>query len=153
MFDSGHGFFSEWIGYFRLSRTLLSSVLQRFITHGRYAVALVAVVGTKARKGENGLPEIGIFSILINRMTNSFELNTLKIRIADPKLAPLELRIRVQRALRQLILDGVLAPGCRLTDTRTLSKSLNVSRDTIEMAYVQLRLDGYVSRRAGSGRR
>ena len=84
-------------------------------------------------------------------MTNIFELDTLKIRIADPKLASLELRIRVQRALRQLILDGVLAPGSRLPATRTLSRSLSVSRDTVEMAYVQLRLDGYVSRRAGSG--
>ncbi|MDF3836852.1 PLP-dependent aminotransferase family protein [Cupriavidus basilensis] len=81
----------------------------------------------------------------------SIELETLKIHIADPKLASLELRVRVQRALRQLILNGVLAPGCRLPATRTLSQSLSVSRDTVEMAYVQLQLDGYICRREGSG--
>lgn len=84
-------------------------------------------------------------------MTNHPELETLKIRIADPKLSSLELRVRVQRALRQLILEGVLAPGARLPATRTLSQSLGLSRDTVETAYVQLQLDGYLCRRAGSG--
>lgn len=88
---------------------------------------------------------------LTDHMPHNFELDTLKIRIADPKLAPLELRVRVQRALRQLILDGVLAPGSRLPATRTLAQSLGVSRDTVEMAYVQLQLDGYIVRREGSG--
>ena len=84
-------------------------------------------------------------------MKLNFELDTLKMRIADPALHTLELRVRVQRALRQLILDGVLPPGCRLPATRSLSSSLNLSRDTVEMAYVQLQLDGYICRRPGSG--
>ena len=84
-------------------------------------------------------------------MTPGFELDTLKMRLAEPQLAALELRVRVQRALRQLILDGVLAPGLRLPATRALSQSLGVSRDTVEMAYLQLRLDGYIRRREGSG--
>ncbi|PHV32752.1 GntR family transcriptional regulator [Janthinobacterium sp. BJB312] len=84
-------------------------------------------------------------------MTPQFELDTLKIRIAAPELAALDLRVRVQRALRQLILDGVLAPGLRLPATRVLAQSLGVSRDTVEMAYAQLRLDGYIQRQAGSG--
>ncbi|MCC7704851.1 PLP-dependent aminotransferase family protein [Janthinobacterium sp. GW460P] len=84
-------------------------------------------------------------------MTPQFELDTLKMRIAAPGLAALDLRVRVQRALRQLILDGVLAPGLRLPATRALAQSLGVSRDTVEMAYAQLRLDGYVRRQAGSG--
>ncbi|MDY7530774.1 PLP-dependent aminotransferase family protein [Pseudomonas sp. Bout1] len=84
-------------------------------------------------------------------MTHNFELDTLKIRLADPKLATLDLRVRVQRVLRQLILEGVLAPGSRLPATRTLSRSLGISRDTVEIAYVQLQLDGYLSRREGSG--
>lgn len=84
-------------------------------------------------------------------MTPQFELDTLKIRIAAPELAALDLRVRVQRALRQLILDGVLAPGLRLPATRALAQSLGVSRDTVEMAYAQLRLDGYIQRQAGSG--
>ena len=84
-------------------------------------------------------------------MTAQFELDTLKIRIAAPELAALDLRVRVQRALRQLMLDGVLAPGLRLPATRALAQSLGVSRDTVEMAYAQLRLDGYIQRQAGSG--
>lgn len=84
-------------------------------------------------------------------MTPQFELDTLRIRIATPELAALDLRVRVQRALRQLILDGVLAPGLRLPATRALAQSLGVSRDTVEMAYAQLRLDGYLRRQAGSG--
>ncbi|MDN2697536.1 PLP-dependent aminotransferase family protein [Janthinobacterium sp. SUN073] len=84
-------------------------------------------------------------------MTAQFELDTLKIRLAAPELAALDLRVRVQRALRQLILDGVLAPGLRLPATRALAQSLGVSRDTVEMAYAQLRLDGYLRRQAGSG--
>lgn len=84
-------------------------------------------------------------------MTAQFELDTLKIRLAAPELAALDLRVRVQRALRQLILDGVLAPGLRLPATRALAQSLGVSRDTVEMAYAQLRLDGYIQRQAGSG--
>ena len=84
-------------------------------------------------------------------MTPRFELETLKIRLAAPELAALDLRVRVQRALRQLMLDGVLAPGLRLPATRALAQSLGVSRDTVEMAYAQLRLDGYLQRQAGSG--
>lgn len=84
-------------------------------------------------------------------MTPQFELDTLKMRIAAPELAALDLRVRVQRALRQLILDGVLAPGLRLPATRALAQSLGVSRDTVETAYAQLRLDGYLQRQAGSG--
>ncbi|ATD60821.1 GntR family transcriptional regulator [Janthinobacterium svalbardensis] len=84
-------------------------------------------------------------------MTAQFELDTLKIRLAAPELAALDLRVRVQRALRQLILDGVLAPGLRLPATRALAQSLGVSCDTVEMAYAQLRLDGYIQRQTGSG--
>lgn len=84
-------------------------------------------------------------------MADHFALDTLRIRIADPALAPLELRVRVQRALRQMILDGVLPPGCRLPATRAAAHALGMSRDTVEMAYAQLQLDGYLSRRKGSG--
>lgn len=111
----------------------------------------ILVVDITALPNENGLLERCTFTPLADHMTNNFELDTLKIRIAEPKLASLELRVRVQRALRQLILDGVLAPGCRLPATRTLSQSLRVSRDTVETAYVQLQLDGYICRRKGSG--
>ncbi len=115
------------------------------------ALTADSAVDTKLPAGKNGLLGKHISVSFADHMTSNFELDTLKIRIADPKLASLELRVRVQRALRQLILDGTLAPGSRLPATRTLAKSLSVSRDTVEMAYVQLRLDGYIFRREGSG--
>ena len=84
-------------------------------------------------------------------MTRAFELETLKIRMNDADLQPLDLHQRIQRALRALILDGALDPGMKLPATRAMATSLGVARDTVENAYVQLHRDGYIVRRAGSG--
>lgn len=84
-------------------------------------------------------------------MTKTFELETLKIRMNDAELQPLDLHQRIQRALRALILDGALDSGVKLPATRALAKSLGVSRDTAENAYVQLHRDGFIVRRGGSG--
>ena len=84
-------------------------------------------------------------------MSRTFELETLKMRLSDPEFRPLDLHQRIQRALRGLILDGALGPGVKLPATRALAKSLAVSRDTVENAYVQLQRDGFVLRRKGSG--
>jgi len=84
-------------------------------------------------------------------MTTSFELDTLKIRLNEAELQPLDLHQRIQRALRALILDGVLGSGVKLPATRALSKSLGIARDTVENAYLQLHRDGFIVRRAGSG--
>lgn len=59
--------------------------------------------------------------------------------------------MRVQRALRQLMLDGALPAGSALPATRTLAQSLGVSRDTVEAAYGQLQLEGFVDRQVGRG--
>lgn len=61
------------------------------------------------------------------------------------------LHARIQRAIRQLILDGVLDVGRPLPASRALAKSLGVSRDTVESAYGQLHLEGFIERRVGSG--
>lgn len=61
------------------------------------------------------------------------------------------LHARIQRAIRQLILDGALGPGKPLPASRALAKSLEVSRDTIEAAYRQLHAEGFIERRIGSG--
>ena len=79
-------------------------------------------------------------------MSRTFELETLKMRLSDPEFRPLDLHQRIQRALRGLILDGALGPGVKLPATRALAKSLAVSRDTVENAYVQLQRDGFVLR-------
>ncbi|CUJ66651.1 PLP-dependent aminotransferase family protein [Achromobacter kerstersii] len=84
-------------------------------------------------------------------MAKAFELDTLKIRLNDADLQPLDLHQRIQRALRALILDGALDAGIKLPATRTLATSLGVARDTVENAYVQLHRDGYIVRRGGSG--
>lgn len=61
------------------------------------------------------------------------------------------LHARVQRAIRQLIVDGALGPGKPLPASRALAKSLDVSRDTVEAAYTQLHAEGFIDRRVGSG--
>ena len=84
-------------------------------------------------------------------MSKTFALETLKIRMGDADLAPLDLHLRIQRALRALVLDGDLDPGVVLPATRALAQSLGVARDTVENAYVQLQRDGFIARRKGSG--
>jgi len=84
-------------------------------------------------------------------MRTSFQLDTLKIRLNAPEWQPLDLHVRIARALRAMILDGALPPGTKLPATRSLSRSLDVARDTVENAYVHLHRDGYIVRRAGSG--
>lgn len=61
------------------------------------------------------------------------------------------LHARIQRAIRQLIVDGALGPGKQLPASRALAASLSVSRDTIEAAYAQLHAEGFIERRVGSG--
>ncbi|WP_222862561.1 GntR family transcriptional regulator, partial [Streptococcus pyogenes] len=58
--------------------------------------------------------------------------------MAHPAYTSMPLHARIHRAIRQLILGGALEPGKSLPATRGLAKSLGVSRDTIEAAYIQL---------------
>jgi len=64
-------------------------------------------------------------------MSKTLELETLRIRLNSVEFRPLDLHLRIQRALRTLILDGVLDPGAKLPATRALSKSLGLARDTV----------------------
>ncbi|KAF2409146.1 transcriptional regulator, GntR family [Pseudomonas antarctica] len=84
-------------------------------------------------------------------MAKTFELETLQMRLNEDEFQLLDLHQRIQRALRALILEGVLAPGLKLPATRVLAKSLGMARDTVENAYVQLHRDGFIVRREGSG--
>lgn len=79
------------------------------------------------------------------------QLESVKAWIGDPKQRALALHVRVQRAIRQLILDGILDVGKPLPSSRTLAKSLEISRDTVETAYSQLHAEGFIERRVGSG--
>jgi len=79
------------------------------------------------------------------------QLESVKAWLAHPAHAAMPLHARIQRAIRQLILDGALGPGKPLPASRMLAKSLSVSRDTIEAAYAQLHAEGFIDRRIGSG--
>ena len=79
------------------------------------------------------------------------QLESVKAWLTDPTHNALPLYSRIQRAIRQLILDGTLSSGKPLPASRALAKSLNVSRDTIESAYSQLHIEGFIERRVGSG--
>lgn len=79
------------------------------------------------------------------------QLESVKAWMADPKYGSLPLYTRIQRGIRQLILNGALASGTPLPATRELAKSLAVSRDTAEAAYALLHTEGLIERRVGSG--
>ena len=79
------------------------------------------------------------------------QLESVKAWIGDPQQSALPLYARIQRGIRQLILDGALDGGKPLPASRALAKSLGVSRDTVEAAYGQLHAEGFIERRVGSG--
>lgn len=60
-------------------------------------------------------------------------------------------RDSLERALREAIRTGRLAPGSRLPSTRTLAAELGVARGTVSSAYDQLVAEGFLNARTGSG--
>jgi GntR family transcriptional regulator/MocR family aminotransferase len=60
-------------------------------------------------------------------------------------------RAGLERALRDAVRGGRLAPGARLPATRRLAEELGVSRGTVKAAYDQLIAEGYLTARQGSG--
>lgn len=62
------------------------------------------------------------------------------------------LRSRVYRAIRDLIHQGALAPGDPLPASRSLAESLEIARNTVEVAFDDLRAEGYITSRPGAGR-
>lgn len=86
-------------------------------------------------------------------MFKNAQLESVKAWISDPAHGALSLHVRIQRAIRRLILDGALAAGKPLPATRPLASSLGVSRDTVEAAYSQLHAEGFIERQVGSGSR
>jgi GntR family transcriptional regulator / MocR family aminotransferase len=59
--------------------------------------------------------------------------------------------LRLYRQVRGAILSGGLPGGSRLPSSRTLARELSVSRNTVEAALGQLRAEGLLARRVGSG--
>ncbi len=58
---------------------------------------------------------------------------------------------RLYLLLREAILAGRLSAGTRLPTSRELSRDLGIARNTILYAYEQLRAEGYIEARVGSG--
>jgi DNA-binding transcriptional MocR family regulator len=58
---------------------------------------------------------------------------------------------QLEQALRLLILDGRLPIGTRLPGERILAEALGVSRTTIAASYAELRVQGFLASRHGSG--
>ena len=54
-------------------------------------------------------------------------------------------------AIRDAILQGRLRPGTRLPSSRSLAADLDVSRNTVVIAFDQLLAEGYVEGRTGAG--
>ena len=65
--------------------------------------------------------------------------------------SPTPLWRQLTDALRLLILDGRLPLGTRLPGEREFGNALGVSRTTIASALAQLRDEGYVQSKQGSG--
>jgi len=61
------------------------------------------------------------------------------------------LTLRLQNAVRRLIIDGHLSEGERLPSTRMMASDLGLARDTVEGAYQHLEMEGFLERRMGSG--
>jgi GntR family transcriptional regulator/MocR family aminotransferase len=74
---------------------------------------------------------------------------SLLIRI-DPR-ARWTLQQQIYAGVRRAILDGVVAPRTRLPSSRALAQDLRVSRTTSLLAMDQLRAEGYLIARRGSG--
>ena len=66
---------------------------------------------------------------------------------------PRSLRPQLERALRDAIARGSLAPGAALPPSRVLARELDVSRSVVAGAYEQLVTEGYLQARGGSGTR
>ncbi len=53
--------------------------------------------------------------------------------------------------VRSAVLKGRLKPNQKLPSSRSLAKSLNISRSTVTQSYEQLESEGYLQTRCGSG--
>lgn len=62
-----------------------------------------------------------------------------------------DLSARIYRQLFEAVLDGRLRPGEQLPPTRELARRLDVSRNTVAVAYERLAAEGVVAGRSGAG--
>ena len=75
----------------------------------------------------------------------------MDLAIAFDSNSSIPLHQQIYEQLRQAILKGRLSPGSRIPSTRTLSKSLGISRFTVTQSYDQLSSEGYLETIVGCG--
>lgn len=75
----------------------------------------------------------------------------MELAIALDFQSPIPLHQQLYEALQRAILQGVLPPRYRLPSTRSLAKSLGISRNTVTQSYDRLLGEGYLATIAGSG--
>ena len=75
------------------------------------------------------------------------DLRNIELKRQDR--APLSQQLAL--SLRLKILNGQLEAGLRLPASRALAQDLSVSRNTVNSAFEQLRAEGYLTSRSGSG--
>jgi GntR family transcriptional regulator/MocR family aminotransferase len=78
------------------------------------------------------------------------ETTSLPLSLPAP-VAGVSLYDWLYKQLRAAILEGRLHPGARLPATRDLAESYRLSRTTVITAFEQLKSEGYVEGRSGSG--
>jgi GntR family transcriptional regulator/MocR family aminotransferase len=78
------------------------------------------------------------------------ETSSLPLSLPQPP-AGTQLYRWLYEQLRKAILDGRLKPGTRVAATRELATMYRLSRATVVAAFEQLRAEGYVEGRSGSG--
>ncbi|MSP50683.1 MAG: PLP-dependent aminotransferase family protein [Alphaproteobacteria bacterium] len=79
----------------------------------------------------------------------AYQADVVPIRLDKAEGAPLFRQLYI--ALRDAILSGQLVAGARLPATRAMATSLDVARNTVITAYEQLRVEGYLEGKVGSG--
>ncbi len=70
--------------------------------------------------------------------------------LLDPS-SPMNLQHQLRQKLIDAIYSGVLQPGQRLPSTRSLARRIEVSRNTVSLAYDALIADGHLDSRPRSG--
>jgi len=75
----------------------------------------------------------------------------MDLAIALSHEAATPLHRQLYEELRRAILNGRLSPGQKLPSTRSLAKSLGISRIVVTQSYEQLNDEGYLQTTVGSG--
>ena len=80
--------------------------------------------------------------------TEYIHLSLIHIYLNDPGL---NLYLRVYNYYKDLICSGKMQPGTRLPSIRKCAMQLQLSRTTVETAYMLLAAEGYILSRPQSG--